>query len=442
MPDVTVPWGDEELPISLPNGWTLQQVASPQVRDASPNWPDELAMAINKPVAGAALEQLLRDCKGGRIAIIVEDLTRHSPLAEILEVLLREIRHAGISDQQLEFVFASGMHPPMTSEEARIKLGPAAKGISHRCNPWNNPDAYVNVGKSGKMDVLIDRGVVEADLRIIVSSVSPHLQAGFGGGYKMFFPGCGELRSIRNLHQRGIKRRNQGQMVGTSPQSNVMRKTIDTAGSLVDSMHGQTFTIQYLLDQNDNPTNIAAGTPLPTHLMVTKQCAVACGIISTAQPDVLITNAHPRDHDLWQAFKCIPNTCWATRPGGVVICLARCPAGLNKMETIHWPLSPLWTRRIVRLLKPENICSLVNRLVTHLAGDSQWFIRLATQILDRNHLIMVSPNLVEQNAKFPGIAICATVEEALAAAGKLLGNSPQRVSVYPFGGASYPVVNE
>ena len=77
-----------------------------------------------------------------------------------------------------------------------------------------------------------------------------------------------------------------------------------------------------------------------------------------------------------------------------------------------------------------------------MAGDSQWFMRLATQILERNHLIMVSPNLAEQKAKFPGIAIYATVEEALAAAGKLLGNSPQRVSVYPFGGASYPVVSE
>ena len=442
MPDLTVPWGDEKFPISLPNGWTLQQVATPQVRDASPNWADELAMAINKPVAGAALEQLLRDCKGGRIAIIVEDLTRHSPLDKILEVLLREIRHAGISDRQMEFVFASGMHPQMLSEEARIKLGPAAEGISHRCNPWNNFDAYVNVGKSGKTDVLIDRGVVEADLRIIVSAVTPHLQAGFGGGYKMLFPGCGELRSIRDLHHHGIKRRGQGQMVGSSPQSNLMRKTIDTAGTLVDSVHGQTFTIQYLLDQNNNPTNIATGQPLPTHLMVTKQCAVACGIISDTQADVLITNAHPRDHDLWQAFKCIPNTCWAAKPGGVVICLARCPAGLNEIKTMHWPLSPLWTRRVVRFFKPETICSLVNRIVTHLAGDSEWFMRLAAQILERNHLIMVSPNLVEQNAKFPGIAIYATLEEALTAAGKLLGNSPQRVSVYPFGGASYPVASE
>ncbi|MCK5114006.1 MAG: DUF2088 domain-containing protein, partial [Phycisphaerae bacterium] len=289
MPDVTVPWGDEELPISLPNGWTLQQVATPQIRDASPDWPDELARGLNNPVAGDTLQQLLNDCKGKRIAIIVEDLTRHSPLDKILEILLREIRHSGTADSQLEFVFASGMHPPMSDTDAKAKLGPAAEGISFRRNPWNNPDAYVNVGKAGKVDVLIDRGVADADLRIVVSSTSPHLQAGFGGGYKMFFPGCGELRSIRDLHHRGIKRRGQGQMVGTSPESNVMRKTIDAAGVLVDSRHGKTFTVQYLLDQNNNPTNIATGEPLPTHGMVTKQCAVACGIISDAQPDVLVT---------------------------------------------------------------------------------------------------------------------------------------------------------
>ena len=438
MPDVQVPWGSGELTVSIPEHWRLQQVAGPQLRPAPRHWVDRLAAAVNQPVAGLPLGKLLAARHKGQIAIIVEDITRHSPLEEILEVILREIHHARIRDEQMKIVFATGMHPPMSAEDVRQKLGRSAHNLSWRCNPWPDRSAYVNIGRIGRLDVWIDRGVVQADLRIIISSVSPHLQAGFGGGYKMFLPGCAQLETIRGLHRLGIRRRPR-QLVGTQPRQNPMRAAIDAAGMMVDDLHGATFAIEYLLDADNRPTFMAAGQPGPTHRMLTKQCALACCVVPASPADVLITNAHPRDYDLWQAFKCIPNTLWAVRPGGVVICLARCQAGLNEMKTMPWPLSPAWTRRLVRLLGPDNICSMLDRIVTHIAGDSAWFIRLATQTLQRNPVFMVSPNLVSAGVKFPGVAIFATVDEAIQAAEDILGPAPQRVAVYSWGGASYPV---
>ncbi len=438
MSDLRVPWGQEELLLPLPSHWTCRQVAQSQPIHASKDWEDRLARALARPVAGPPLQDLLSKCKHGRIVLIVEDLTRHSPLERILAVVLKEIHHAGIAEGQMEIVFASGMHPPMTEQDAREKLGPDAARIAHRPNPWHDERAYVRVGRVGKVDVQIDRGVAEADVRILISSVSPHLQAGFGGGYKMFFPGCGLQRSIRLLHRVGIRRQGQGQCVGTDVNVNPMRRAIDAAGALVDARHGRSFSVQYLLDADDRPAHIAAGEILPTHRMVTKQCALAYGVLPEPPADVVITNAHPRDHDLWQAFKCIPNTCWAARKGGVVICLARCELGLNEMKKMWWPISPFWTRRFVRWLGAETISSLLDRIVKHLAGDSQWFIRLASQILRRNPIFIVSPRLVADGVTFPGVALFADVEDALAAAQKRLGPGPQRVVVYPAGGICYP----
>jgi nickel-dependent lactate racemase len=438
MADVKVPWGDAELPIRLPANWTLQQVAHPEFPAAPSDWEDRLAMALTKPVAGVSLRERLEAVRGGRVVIIVEDLTRHSPLDRILGVILREIRHAGVAEENLQIVIASGMHPPADEEDVRRKLGPAAAEIPFRMNPWHDEKSYLRVGRAGGVDIRIDRGVVEADLRILVSSVSPHLQAGFGGGYKMLFPGCGLQRNIRLLHRVGISRQGQGQLVGTSAQDNPMRRVIDAAGEMVDTHHGSTFSVQYVLDGENLPTHIAAGDPAPTHRMITKQCALACGVIPEAQADVVIANAHPRDHDLWQAFKCIPNTCWAARENGVVICLARCELGLNEMKQMWWPLSPAATRRLVRWLGPHNISSLMDRIVKQLAGDSQWFIRLASQLLERNWIYMVSPKLREDGVTFPGMEIFGTVDQALARAKKVLGDGPQRVVVYPEGGVSYP----
>jgi nickel-dependent lactate racemase len=395
-------------------------------------------MALTKPVAGLSLRERLEKVSGGRVVLIVEDLTRHSPLERILGVILREIRHAGIPEGNLEIVVASGMHPPASETEIRQKLGPDAEGISHRMNPWHDEKAYVNVGRVGGVDIQIDRGVVEADLRIVISSVSPHLQAGFGGGYKMLFPGCGLQRNIRLLHRVGIRRQGQGQLVGTDAEANPMRRVIDTAGAMVDAHHGSTFCVQYILDGQNLPAHVAAGDPIPAHRMVTKQCALACGVIPETSADIVISNAHPRDHDLWQAFKCIPNTCWAARPNGVLICLARCELGLNEMKQMWWPLSPAATRRLVRWLGPHTISSLMDRIVKSLAGDSQWFIRLASQLLKRNWIYMVSPKLKSDGVTFPGMEIFGTPDEAIARANKILGDGPQRVVVYPEGGISYP----
>ena len=443
MSEIKVPWGNGELEFSLPEKWNLIQQAEPKLLSAEKDWMLRLAASINQPVAGEPLHQRLKRVKvnDGRVSIIVEDITRHSPLVDILDVLMREISYCNFPTDKIEFVIASGMHPPMTAEEVREKLGPVAEKVAWRCNPWHDENQYVTVGKIDGKPFLIDRQVAMSELRIIVSSVSPHLQAGFGGGYKMFFPGCCEISSIRQLHRFGIKRSGMNQMVGLDSTRNHMRAAIDAAGSLVDKYYGETFSIQYILDGKDLPAFIAAGEPAATHQMVTKHCAVACGILLEQPADILITNAYPRDYDLWQCFKAIPNTCWAARPGGVVICLAHCEAGLNGMQVPDWfkYLSPGVMRKFIRLLGPETITSMVNRLVANIAGDSLWFIRLATRILYRNHLVMVSPALANAGVKFPGLAIFETPKEAFAYARKQLGKGPQRVSIYSAGGISYPV---
>ena len=228
MPELSVPWGHEKLELSLPSDWQLELVATAALRPAGAEWADGLAVALSQPVAGPPLGKLLAARSKGRVVLVVEDVTRHSPVAETLEVLMREMRHARISDEQIEVVFATGMHPAVTAEQARAKLGPVAAGIRRRSNPWHDKSAYTYLGRAGKVPVWIDRGVASADIRILISSVTPHLQAGFGGGYKMYVPGCAHLETIRAVHRLGLGRRAR-QLVGSGSADNAMRGAIDVA---------------------------------------------------------------------------------------------------------------------------------------------------------------------------------------------------------------------
>jgi nickel-dependent lactate racemase len=438
MPETSVPWGSSSLEISLPPHWRLQQIAEPDLRPAAPDWADHLARALNQADGGTSLADLLTAQRNGRIVIVVEDLTRHSPLAEIIPIILREVRHAGIDDARIEIVFANGMHPPLTPEQAAAKLGESDLQIRWRCNQYDSDTHHISLGVCNGVEMQVDRGIADADIRIIVSSVSPHLQAGFGGAYKMFFPGCAHIDTIRALHRLGIDRR-PTQLVGTDVTENPMRRVIDAAGKLLDKRHGRSFAVQYILDADNLPSFIAAGEVLTTHRMMAKQCSVACGVMIPQPADVLITNAHPRDYDLWQSFKCIANTRWAARPNGVVICLARCEAGLNGMWVPPWPLSPLWTRRLVRWVGADSLGMLVTRAVPRLAGDAAFFVRMALRTIHRNPILMVSPALCDAGFRFPGIELFSSVDEAVAGADALLGGGEHRAVIFPSGGTTFPV---
>ena len=445
MADCQVPWGDTKLSLPLPENWTLAQLASPAARPAPTDWPERLAVALTRPEGMPPLADLLAQLPPqGRIMLVLEDITRHSPLTEILPIILREIEHARIRDEQVEVIFASGMHPPMTPEQVRDKIGPLADRFAWRCNDCNNPKLHKHLGSvplaegHEPLEIAIDRRVAEADLRIVVTSVTPHLQAGFGGGAKMFVPGCAQLHTISHLHSDSLPSDGQ-QLVGSEGVHNAMRQMIDAAGDLIDASGGRTFSIQYLLDDNDKPSAIATGDLKQGQQMLAKQCAAVAGIMVDSPADILITDAAPRDYDLWQSFKCIANTRWAVRENGVIIVLARCPGGMN-MPSVRWPLSPTWTRRVVRLLGVKGIVSMSHRLMPRVHHEARFFIQLATETIHRNPILMYAPELLSRGQKFPGLAMYGDLQKTFAAADSLLGEGSRRVLVFSAGGASYPVM--
>ncbi|KPK82862.1 MAG: hypothetical protein AMJ81_09005 [Phycisphaerae bacterium SM23_33] len=439
-----MPWADETRTLELPADWTVQQIAAADVAPAGNDWAEHLAAAMARPEESLPLGKLLAARRSGRIVLIVEDMTRHSPLETILRTIFREVDHANIPRENVEIVFATGMHPPLSPEQAAKKIGPElASQVAWRCNPWRDRDAYVDLGLlrdgSAGLELRIDRGVAAADLRILVTSVSPHVQAGFGGGYKMLLPGCAQLDCIRQLHLTGLSRR-PTQQVGQPFPANRMRRLIDAAGAAVDAAGGTSFGVQYVLDAADAPTAIAAGNVTACQRMLAKKCASAYGVLIDAPADVVIANAAPRDFDLWQSFKAIAHNCWAVRDNGVILCLTRCPGGVN-MPTLSLPISPRWIRRGVKLLGAEALAALLVRLVPSLAGDAAFFARLALQILQRNTVLMVSPALAEADADMVGLPLFADPAEAIAAAEAQLGPGPKRVIFFPAGGATYPIMS-
>ena len=112
---------------------------------------------------------------------------------------------------------------------------------------------------------------------------------------------------------------------------------------------------------------------------------------------------------------------------------------MEGMDVPRWPLGPTWTRRILRLLGPDSLCSLITRLMPHLAADAGFFIRMAAQTLHRNPVLVVSPALANLPRPFPGLQTFAAPGDAFAAADAMLKGDSRRVTIFPAGGITFPI---
>ena len=99
-----------------------------------------------------------------------------------------------------------GRQHAVDAEAMRRRLGDSI-AAGYRCfsPPVDDLSAYVDLGPTPQgVPVRVFRPVAEADLRILVGSVLPHLQAGFGGGYKLIFPGTSHRTTLGALHRQGL----------------------------------------------------------------------------------------------------------------------------------------------------------------------------------------------------------------------------------------------
>ena len=140
------------------------------------------------------------------VAIVVDDPSRWTPVREALPIVLRRLHAAGFDREDVTISVGVGRHHAVDAEAMRRRLGDSI-AAGYRCfsPPVDDLSAYVDLGPTPHgVPVRIFRPVAEADLRILIGSVLPHLQAGFGGGYKLILPGTSHRTTLGALHRQGL----------------------------------------------------------------------------------------------------------------------------------------------------------------------------------------------------------------------------------------------
>jgi lactate racemase len=200
-----------------------------------------------REVMSSALDRAKVD--GLRVLIIIPDRTRTAPIPLMFRLFCERLRGRV---KRLDYLIALGTHKQLsetainqligvTSDERAGRYGDVGV-FNHR---WDRPETFVSLGEisaseveeltgglmSQRVDVRLNRMILDYDLLVICGPTFPHEVVGFSGGNKYFFPGIGGPEVINFSHWLGALITSSS-VIGT--KYTPVRRVIEKAASMIE----------------------------------------------------------------------------------------------------------------------------------------------------------------------------------------------------------------
>lgn len=434
---IELPWGRNGLlSLPLPPCWRL--VAQGDVTIPAPlaDLQSEVCAGLDQPIGTPPLRDLVGP--ETRVALVMDDLSRPTPVHRLAPVVLNALLEAGAQPENVTGLFAVGTHRVMRPEEMADRAG--ASVVSRiACHSFDCHDAaaFVNLGRTRRgTPVTLNRIAAAADLRVLIGTIEPHPQAGFGGGFKNLLPGLAAAESIGQNHLL-MPAPDRYNMIGTLPEENPMRQDIEEAGRMVD---GPTLIVNVVLDPDLEPVAVVCGDAVAAHRVGVAISRRIYGVELPHQVDVVLSSAYPMDQELRQAGKGVLNVAGACRPDGVIVGFMHCERGVGNVDLprLWLPLSLL--RLLTRGLGSRGIRFLVRRLPRAVPVEARFMVNFALQMLKDYRVLLFSPHLkAVTEGRFPPV-LYGDLERLLDDVVRLVGRPDPEVAVFRQGGVSFPVL--
>jgi nickel-dependent lactate racemase len=414
---VNLAYGSGHLPIEVPDDRTT--VIEPANITGLADEQVAVLDALQKPIGSQPLlEHISPDTK---ICIAFTDITRATPNDRIIPWLLE---HLGGPSDNITLLNQLGTHRPNTREELETMLTPEVVANYRVLNHEpENPEALVQVGTTADgTPALLNRHIVEADLRIITGFIEPHFFAGFSGGVKGIMPGCAGLETVMSNH--GAKNIGDPQATFGVTEGNPLWEELRD----IALKTGPTFLLNVTLNEQRDITNVFAGDIIEAHKTgCTFVKSSAMQKVDQAFDIVVTTNSgYPLDMNLYQGVKGMSAGARVVKEGGTLILAAECREGVPGGS----PLDDL-------LRSADSSEEILTMLSTPgFLRPEQWQAQIQA-LVQRKAEVLVHSLLDEKTLRACHLAPCADISAEVAKQLDELGPDA-RVAVLPQGPLTIP----
>jgi nickel-dependent lactate racemase len=287
--------------------------------------------ALSHPIGTPPLKELAKGIK--KAAIVVEDITRPCPTAQVLPEILTHLEDSGLDRDRIQIIIGTGGHIPMHRSELLKKLGQdildSVEVLQHQ--PYENLK-YLGDSQRGT-PIHINRTFLDADLRIGVGTITPHTYAGFGGGAKIAAVGVAGMDTLYANHRRAIA----GEAGGVScVEGNRCRSDIEEIAEVA----GLAFVINGVVNSRRQLAGLFVGDMIEAHRAAVEFARRVYVTKIPSPADIGVFNAYPKDTDLVQSINALNVVCFeldrAVKKGGSVVLTTACPegAGIHLLESV------------------------------------------------------------------------------------------------------------
>lgn len=420
---VSLAYGRGHLSIELPDANTtiIEPTPVPGLADEK----GSLVTALDCPIAARCLAEQITE--HSRIVIVHTDITRATPNDRLIPWLLAYLESAGASRNNITLLNGLGTHRPNTREELEAMLTPEVVA-NYRCinHEPENDAALVQLGTTRTgTPALINRLVVDADIRIITGFIEPHFFAGFSGGPKGIMPGVAGLRTVMSNH--GVEnigdRRSTFGITEGNPIWEEMRDIALRAGP--------SFLVNVALNECREITGIFAGDLVAAHRKGIEFVRASAMQKVPSSFDIVITtnSGYPLDMNLYQAVKGMRAADLIVKDGGTVIIAAECCEGV--------PADSPHDRLLRSVASGEE---LIAKLKTPgFVWPEQWQSQIQS-VIRRRAEIYAFTAMDDETVRAAHLIPCSDIT-ALVASKIAESPHPLRIAVLPQGPLTIPYIN-
>jgi nickel-dependent lactate racemase len=324
---VRLAYGRDGLEVDLPGERVVRSLA---YKDATPLAHPEIVLreALAAPIGTAPLRDLAR---GQRTAcIVVCDITRPVPNELILRPVLETLEQAGMARDQITILIATGLHRPNEGQELVEILGAeiaATYRIENHHGQVRSEHTYLGDSPRG-VPVWIDSRYVQADLKITIGLIEPHLMAGYSGGRKLICPGIAGIETVQAWHSPRFlehPRADCGMLEGNP---------VHEENTWIGRRAGCDFIVNVVLDDHRQPLKFVAGDMEAAFLA---GVAFVRDVVTDTVPqpvDIVVTSSagYPLDTTFYQSVKGMTGALPIVKTGGTIIIAASLTEGIGSPQ--------------------------------------------------------------------------------------------------------------
>ncbi len=276
---------------------------------------------IEHPINSRSFDDFIANARD--LLFIVNDYTRPTPTAKILEVIYPKTR-----DKNTKFIIATGIHRAPTEDELKSIFGNYYNLLKDRIyihDARKDEDmVYLGISSTGT-EMNVNKIGIEANKLVIIGSVEPHYFAGYTGGRKSFLPGIASYKTIEQNHRHALSPRAQTLVLEGNP---VHEDMVDALKTIEGK---EIFSIQTVLDGKKRIYHCTSGHIHDSFLMaIEKAHEVYCVDIREKTDIVVAVAGYPSDVNLYQSQKALDNGKLALKEGGILILVSECSSGIGE----------------------------------------------------------------------------------------------------------------